>query len=224
MEESPPMITIATLLWDANAASRSFSSMYSEAWAERLYRGFARNLTQPFRFVCFTDRDRTFAEPIEQVRLFDQRPSYASCIEPYRLDAPMILCGLDTVVVGPCDDLADYCFRADVLAVPRDPYKSVQVCNGVALVPGGQKARMWDRFDGRNDMEWIRANPHAVLDDLFPGRVLSFKAHVAGTRSPHAPPSSHCRPPAGASLIYFHGKHKAHDLAHRIPWIAEHWR
>lgn len=204
------MITIATLLWDANSSSRSFSSMYTEEWVEKLHRGFARNLTQPFRVVCFTDRKRVFAEPIEQIRIKAETPDYGTCIEPYSLDVPMILCGLDTVVVGPCDDLADYCFRADTLAVPLDPYHSRQVCNGVALVPGGQAARMWGEFDGRNDMEWIRANPHEVTDYLFPGRIVSYKGHVKR------------RGVAGVSICYFHGALKPHELQH-LDWIKDNW-
>lgn len=100
------MIVVATLLWDANRGSKGFSSMYDESWVEKLYRGFKRNLSHEFTFVCFTDRRRTFAEPIDQARLKDNPPTYASCIEPYRLDVPMILVGLDTIVVGSIDHLA----------------------------------------------------------------------------------------------------------------------
>ena len=204
------MITIATLLWAPNGESFSFSRMYDESWVEKLYRGFARNLSRPFRFVCFTDRPRSFAESIEQEPIRGPL-GYAACIEPYRLDAPMILVGLDTVIVGNCDPLADYCLSADVLAVPRDPYHPARACNGVALVPGGQAARMWNGFDGRNDMEWIRANPHAFLDDLFPGAVISYKVQARG------------RGIGGASIVYFHGKLKPHELSGE-PFVRAHWR
>jgi len=205
------LLTIATLFWEPNAASFDFSKAYSEEWVERLYRGFARNLSRPFRFVCFTDRERVFAEPIEQVRILAEKPDYSTCIEPYSLGAPMILVGLDTVIVGNCDALADYCLTADVLAVPLDPYNHRQVCNGVALVPAGMRARMWDRFDGRNDMEWIRANPHAILDHEFPGAVVSFKGHAKR------------RGIEGVSIVYFHGAEKPPELA-GVDWINEHWR
>lgn len=207
------MITIATIFWQANEKSESFSSMYSEEWVEKLYRGFARNLSQAFRFVCFTDRKRVFFEPIEQepitLREGQRGPDYSNCIEPYRLGVPMILVGLDTVVVGNCDSLAAYCETADKIAVPRDPYDCRVVCNGVALVPGGLASRMWGEFDGRNDMEWIRANPHAVLDDLFPRSVVSYKgtAKREGIR--------------GSSIVYFHGREKPHEISDDR--IARHW-
>lgn len=212
------MITIATLLWEPNANTRDFSSMYSPIWVDRLYRGFARNLSRPFRFVCFTDIPRDFAEPVETVWIESQSPNYSTCIEPYKLDAPMVLVGLDTVVCGPCDDLADYCLSAELPAYPLDPYRKRwrgrQICNGVALVPGGLAARMYGAHKGENDMEWCAANPHAVIDELFPGRVISYKAQAKREGID------------GASIVYFHGAEKMHEARTQraAPWIADHWR
>lgn len=205
------MITVATLLWEPNEASFSFSRCYDETWVEKLYRGFARNLTMPFRFVCFTDRPRDFCEPIQQEPIHG-KPGYASCIQPYRLGDPMILVGLDTIVTGSCDHLAAYCLEAQRLAVPRDPYQPSVVCNGVALVPAGHERVALDH-DGRvNDMDWIRAHRPAALDDLFPGQVQSFKVHVKGRKL------------GDTRLCYFHGEEKPHQEYQMTPWIREHWR
>ena len=83
------MITIACCLWDANEESFSFSR-YMESDVEKLYRGFARNLTVPFRFVCFTEKPRKFAEDIWQERLSAAEPGYDAMIEPFKLDEPSI--------------------------------------------------------------------------------------------------------------------------------------
>ncbi len=212
-------ITIATLLWDANEESFSFSRCYDERWVEKLYRGFARNLSAPFRFICFTDIDREFTEEaIVQHRIEADPPGYAACIEPYRLGVPMILCGLDTVVVGNCDQLAAHALASDRIAVPRDPFYPDQVCNGVALVPGGH-AEIFHRHrraGGRgNDMDWIRAMARAgevdVIDDLFPGQVVSYKGQVKDYGL------------GEARIVYFHGKLKPHELVSHAPWIAENW-
>lgn len=203
---------ICTLLWDANENSKDFSSMYDESWVEKLYRGFRRNLTVPFSFVCFVDRPRTFAEPdIEQRVLTSEGPlHYGHCIEPYRLDQPMILCGLDTMVIGNIDHLAEYVMSGGRFALPRDPYCPDIACNGVALVPGGMK-RVWRGYDGkRNDMEHVRMYDHAYLDDLFPGQIKSYKGHVKR------------RGYAGVKIVYFHGKEKPHELSDRV--VKEHWR
>lgn len=203
------MLTIATLFWQANPSSKSFSAMYDETWVEKLYRGFARNLTRPFRFVCFTEQPRSFVEPIHQMVALPERPTYADCILPYVLGQPMILVGLDTVVTGNIDHLADHCLTADKIALPRDPYRLSQACNGVALVPAGQEA-IAAEHRGENDMEWLRTRPHDFIDDLFPGQVQSFKGAVKAKGL------------CDTRICYFHGKEKPHEL--RLPWIAEHWR
>ena len=204
------MITIATLLWAPNRHSQSFSSMYDESWVEKLYRGFARNLTVPFRFVCLVDRPREFAEPIEQAPILAQTPSYSTCIEPFRLGVPMILCGLDTMVVGNIDHLAESCLTRTYLGLPRDPYRPEQACNGVCLVPAGMERIATDHM-GENDMEHVRRYPHRILDDEFPGQVVSWKGHVEK------------RGPGDARIIYFHGERKPHQLGGH-PLVQQHWR
>ena len=116
------MITVACCLWDANEHSLSFSRGYSEADVDKLYRGFERNLTVPWRMVCFTEKPRAFEENIWQERLSAGEPDYSAMIEPFKLNEPMILCGLDTIIVGNCDDLARYCLKRDTLTLPRDPF------------------------------------------------------------------------------------------------------
>lgn len=207
MELTDP-IAIVTLLWDANPHSKSFSSMYDESWVEKLFRGCHRNLTQSFEFICFTDRERDFEEPITQMQMMASVPSYADCIEPYKLNRPMILMGLDTIITGNIDHLADYCLTAENIAVPIDPYKPWQVCNGVALVPAGHHL-VYDNWAGQNDMDWIAQQGPAHIDALFPGQVLSYKVHIRGAELDDA------------RIVYFHGQQKPHELDD--PWIAEHW-
>lgn len=204
-----PDLIIATLLWDANDESLPFSNMYDEAWVEKLYRGFKRHCTVPFEFMCFTEKDRTFSEPITQVRLSSEKPSYGDCIEPYSLNEPMILVGLDTIVTGNIDHLANYCLEAGKIAVPRDPFYPETVCNGVALVPGGH-AWVFEDWDGENDMDWIRSMDVDVIDDLYPGEVVSFKGHVKDYGL------------GDARIVYFHGEEKPHQLDH--DWIEREWR
>ncbi|MBN9007246.1 MAG: hypothetical protein J0H40_17750 [Rhizobiales bacterium] len=206
------MLHVATCLWQANGASQPFSRCYDESWVEKLYRGVARNLTQPFRFVLFTDEPRCLGPSISQEPLLARPISYGSFTEPYRLGQPMILMGLDTVITGNIDHLAGYCLTSDVIALPRDPYMPSRACNGVALVPAG-KQDVWSRWRGENDMEWIRQQPHAFIDDVFPGHVVSFKGHVR----------SHGL--GDARIVYFHGNDKPHELVGRpeAEWVREHW-
>jgi hypothetical protein len=203
------VLTVATLFWQANQASRDFSRCYDESWVEKLYRGFARHLSAPFRFVCYVDRDYVFCEPIEQRRISARVPDYSTCIEPYELGVPMILCGLDTMVTGNLDGLAAYCMTGTRLALPRDPYNKRQACNGVALIPAGHE-RVAATHSGENDMVWVRGFDHVFIDDLFPGQVESYKGGIM-------------RQGLGdARIVYFHGQKKPHQLYHK-KLIQEHW-
>lgn len=206
------MLHVATLLWEANEKTQAFSKIYDESWVNKLYRGFARNLTLPFRFVCFTDRERTFQHAeIEQEMLLTEKPDYGTCIEPYRLGWPMILVGLDTIITGNIDHLAGHCMKAEKIALPRDPYQPERACNGVALVPFGQR-HVFSNWNGENDMEWMRAQPHVFIDDLFPGQVRSFKGHVKKNGL------------GDTRIVYFHGFEKMDQREVRnLDWVRKHW-
>jgi hypothetical protein len=203
------VLTIATLFWQANDRSFPFSRQYDEAWVEKLYRGFARNLTRPFQFVCYSERRRTYREPIRQVVSLPDRPTYSDCITPYEIGQPMILVGLDTVVTGNIDHLADHCLKAERIALPRDPYHPSRACNGVALVPAGWEAIASDPR-AADDMTHVRRYPHDFIDDLFPSHVESFKGSVRDKGL------------GDARIVYFHGKEKPHELPAGHP-ILEHW-
>lgn len=212
------MITFACTLWEPNDLSFSFSRMYDESWVEKLYRGFQRNTTRPFNFIVFTDKERKFNEVgIAQTQFLAKgKPDYAThCIEPYRLGRAMILVGLDTIITGNIDQLVDYCtvpsHPRKRIAMPRDPYDARITCNGVGLIPPGW-TNIWEEHNGQNDMEWIRSFDPAVIDDLYPGQVVSYKGHV--------------KPRGGigdARIVYFHGEEKPHQLDH-LSWVTENWR
>jgi acetyltransferase-like isoleucine patch superfamily enzyme len=200
--ESPdkPLIRIITFIWDANDESKPFSSMYDESWVEKVYRGAARNLTQPFEFVCFTDKERKFNEPIVQEPFISKNPNYSAIIEGFKFDVPSIIVGLDTIITGNIDHLADYCLdNSNVMALPRDPYAKHRACNGVTLLPAGNKV-IFDTHKGQNDMVWLRTFPHEFIDDLFPGQVESWKGTVRASGL------------KDERIVYFHGEGKAHQL------------
>lgn len=210
-------LTVATLLWDANKASLPFSRRYTEEWVNRLYRGFERNLSWDFDFVCFVDRERRFDEPEIKQELIASRPlDYSACIEPYRLSVPMILVGLDTIVTGNIDHIAAYAFKKagrgpSPQLLPRDPYRPARACNGVAVVPKGW-GQIYEEHAGQNDMEWVRTFPHRFSDDIFPGQIVSYKGHVKRFGL------------GDARIVYFHGQQKPDELEARTPWIRKHWR
>lgn len=207
------MITIAACLWEPNRHSFDFSKCYDESWVEKLYRGFKRNLTVPFRFVCFTDKDREFKEPIIQERLEAAEPSYGCLIEPFKLNEPMIVCGLDMVVLRNIDHMARYCLEADKIALPMHPLHEWRgFINPVVFVPAGHR-EVYDRWRGENDMKWLNTFDCVNTDKLWRNQIKSFKLHGLKLRGQ-----------AGANIVYFHGSKKPHELANRVHWIREAWQ
>lgn len=202
------MLTIATMLWSPNKHSKGFSRCYGPEWVDKLYRGFKRHLTDAFEFVCFTDREYPFNEPVKRMPILSGVPNYGCYIEPFRLDRPSIIVGLDTVVTGNCDHFAEYCHTAKKVALPRDPNRLEMSCNGVALVPDGNR-HIFDRWNGENDMEWLRKHDCDYIDDLFPGQVKSYKLHV----KKHGI--------GDVRICFFHGAEKPHEINHPV---TEHWR
>lgn len=203
------MITVATCFWRANRHSVPSSSCYTEEWVNRLARAVARNLTYPHRFVVLTDQEYEFAAGVEQERLSTSEPTWASMIEPFRIEGPLIVMGLDTIVRSNIDHLARWCEGAKTIALPRSPGKPY-ACNGVALVPRGQTG-VYERWNGENDMEWLREQPHVFIDDLWPEQVVSFKQYARP------------RGPRGSRIVYFHGAPKMHDVLD-LEWVRDHWR
>jgi hypothetical protein len=208
------MLHVACCLWDPNHNSHNFSLCYDETWVEKLYRGFKRNLTWPFRFVVFTDRRRHFKEvEIRQERLATTEPDYGCLIEPFKLDEPTIICGIDMVVVSNVDHFADYCMTGSKIALPAHPTKrDYGFINPVAFVPKGNRA-IYDDWRGENDMEWLRKRDCNDACAMWPGQILSLKLNNVSLGS---------SPPRDARIIYMHGKKKPHELT-GCRWIRNHW-
>jgi hypothetical protein len=210
------VIIFATLLWAPNDQSFPFSRHYTTDWVERLYRSIDRNYGGDFRFIVWTDKLRTYCEPIEQRPITSPFPTYGDCVEPYAAsdEAPMILMGLDTVATGNLEDLVDYAKHATVLALPRDPYNPRQACNGVALIPQGHGFVWNDWIDRREgDMDRCRSVEHVFIDDLFPGQCVHYRTGVAGSGL------------GDARLVYFSGEDKPGAMPRReAPWLKDHWR
>lgn len=209
------MINVACAFWDANRLSKQFSRHYTEADVCALYRGFKKHLSVPFRFICWSERERDYAERgIEQRRLVAETPSYGCLTQCYELNEPMIMVGLDTVIVGNLDHIAAYCIGGEKPAVPIDPFFPQTVCNGVSLVPGGNDW-LWKEYEGQNDMDWIRdswkAGRVVTLDKMFPNQIVSYKAEVRQRGLSE-----------DTRIVYFHGEAKMHELPH-VGWIAKHW-
>lgn len=207
------MLHVACCLWEPNRHSHDFSRIYDETWVERLYRAFKRNLTKPFKFICFTDRLRKFSEPVLQEMLLAKEPNYGCLIEPFRLNVPMMICGLDMLVLRNLDHMADYCLSGEKVALPIHPSRpDLGAINPIVFVPAGNR-KVFDEWRGENDMDWLRTRETIYSDSLWPEQILSWKIHELRTNGDR-----------GARIVYFHGRPKMDKLSKSFPWVKQAWR
>lgn len=196
---------------------------YDADYVNKLYAMVARNLAggTPGQFICYTDNAEGLNPAITVRDLSQDLEGWWGKLALFREGEftegeRVIFFDLDTVIVGPIDDLIRY---QGEFAMLRDCYRPDRLGSGVMMWRGGFGADIWDawekaarpRVDG-GDQAWIeRIHPEAErLQDIFPGRFVSFKVDC----NPY--------PPEGASVVYFHGWPKPHETDRK--WVAEIWR
>lgn len=229
-----PNITIVVALFDGRNAPVPHSvGIYDESWVDKLYRGVARNYNGHFDFVCLTDRNYIFSEPIKQIR-FDRsvdQYGWMSLMEWYHpkvCNTRRVTMGIDTIITGPLDDIFDYDLKEHNLGVCQDPYWPEEICNAMTIAEPSFCNEFWnywinnekeilkncDLFPGApSEMVVLRSlyGDSPRIDTIFKGRILSYKAHVR----------DHWDRLADTSIVYFHGSPKPHQVNEQ--WVRENW-
>jgi len=173
---------------------------------------------------CFTERPRGLPSDVEARRL--PEPTLPGWWGKLALFKPglwpegerILFLDLDTVILGPIDPIAAY---AGPFAILRDFYFPTRLQSAVMAWPAGWGAHIWQTFEeaGRpmderaTDQGWIMRTERTSavrLQDVFPGRFVSYKLDCQDG------------PPAGASVLCFHGKPRPHEAT--AAWVAREWR
>jgi hypothetical protein len=215
-----------------------------------------RNVTRPTRFIAFTD-DATGLDPGVEARAIPpiRLPATGLGGSPWRklslwsrdlgVEGDILFMDLDTVVVGPLDDLFDY--HPGELAIIRDWGTKDCGNSSVMRFPAGGAPHLVDRFEAAPlEMRRLYSNEQVYLSResglppaYWPSEWCpSFKA----TMMPHFP-LNHFKDvaiPAGARVIVFTGHPRPHEaLAGKWPapwykrtyksvrpvaWLKDHWR
>lgn len=130
--------------------------------------------------------------------------------QPGRFDGRCLYLDLDTVITGSLDHMASY---PGSFAGLSDFYNPQLFASGVMMWEAGEADHIWSNwersgrpmFHPRGDGGWIESQMRDAgrLQALFPGHIVSFKAHCAQGIPPNA------------RLVCFHGlprPHMLHDL------------
>lgn len=227
-------LAVAAVLFDPTERVPRWGSVYDESWVDRLARGVRRHGPPGAELVILTDRERTFREPVTQLPLVRPEDAWCAILEVYRPDVigeadRLMVVGLDTVFTGDFSDIALHPCRIGAI---RDPLHPWVICNGITTCSPLGAHDLWQSwcevreeamkehtmFGLPSEMVWLRSKfaaaerdgrPWAVLDDEFPGRMMSYKVH-------------HPQRDAGVSIVYFHGIPKPSELT-PSDWVWQEW-
>lgn len=182
--------------------------IYTPEWVSKLRNGVAAHLKQPHRFVCLSDA------PVdcERIPLEHDWPTWWPKIELFKIAGPVLFLDLDTLIVGPLDDIADACRAHDFVALSN--FYAPKRPGGGVLGWSGDVSHLYDTFAAAptkwmaecgqgGDQAFIeRTVKPTFWQDLFPGAFVSYKAHNCAAALPN-----------GARIMALHGRPKFRDMA-----------
>lgn len=207
-------------------------SLYGADYVNKLHAGVIRNLGDDIerKFICFTDDPTGLRAEIE-VRLLPEdvrgwwSKLYLFSPRLFPMGERILYFDLDTVFVGPLDEIAKYDGR---FAILRDVYRPDGWQSSVMAWQAGFGHKIWESWieAGRPEIEggdqlWIErcfgisgalywAQKPDLWQDILPGAFVSYKQDCSPL------------PPVGAKVVIFHGDPKPHDCGR--PWVAAMWQ
>lgn len=234
-------LTIVCVLFDppngrkAGAGGSAGWGIYSPEWADKLYRGFQRNLKAPFEMLCLTDyAQEDFREPI-QVEPFifpDHVGEWMSITEIFRPDLLIdrgIFCGLDTVITGDITPLAEY---SGALAMTADATGVGAHSNAVVLFDGSVTPHLWSNYADdphaaamRNKAPWSAGMGSEML---YWRREAECSIDTIQSEFPSVGIYDYCEigrggpPEEEVDIMYFHGSKKPNNINEQ--WILKNWQ
>lgn len=186
-----------------------------------LFNSVRRNLAEGTvgEFVCFTDNPAGLDPGITARSL---PPGLTGWWNKLWLFSPglfddgdrIVYFDLDTVITGRLDGLVAY--EGD-FAILRDWYRPAEVNSSVMLWRAGYGVNIWNDYKAAGyrttlpgDQDWInlRTPRRAILQDVFPRLIVSYKASGGVI-------------PTKASVVCFHGKPSPHEAD---GWVKEVWK
>jgi len=202
---------------------------YGPEYVNILFDMVRRNLTAgyPGRFVCITDDPAGLDDGIETIPLPADLETWWGKLYMFkrglfRDGERCIFMDLDTVIVSSLDDIVRY---QGQFATLRDFYYPQQLGPAIILWEAGAFAsHVWETWEAQEnprhpmgDLWWLNnldqgrfAKDIDKLQDLFPGKFVSFKADC------------HPYPPKGTAVVCFHGQPKPDNCG--VEWVADTWK
>lgn len=172
-----------------------------------------RNLITPHKRVCISDESNIPGwEIIKSDRSLKGWWQKISCFPPGRFEGRILYLDLDSVIVGSLDRLAA---SKGIIHLNRWGWTTQTYGSGVMAWDAGEHRDIWDKFSSdtptlyRGDQDYMTAL--GGWEELPDGVCCSYRYRA--TRAP----------PAGVSVVAFHGRPKPSDLPPGH-WVHQYWR
>lgn len=181
-------------------------------------------------FVCFTDNSRGLhpgieARPLPEGVIGWWNKLYLFKEGLFDKGERIIFLDLDTIITGDITDLLSY---KGQFAILKDFNWAVgpvfqRYAPGMMMWEAGFGHDIWETYEAAGypttlrlgDMDWInnifgqQNYKPDLIQELFPGRVVSYKVHARD------------KIPEEASVVCFHGKPRPHQAC---GWVQEYWK
>lgn len=218
------MKTIACVLHTTPFYNREHKVEYTPEHVRWLKRQVEKCCMVPHRFVCFSNVE---IEGVEVIPLKHDWPGWWSKLEMFAHLQEAFYMDLDTVLVGPIDDLVhhtpagmmalesmtrvpDLRLNSGILSWKGDfrfLYENFQ-SNPEAIMGRYTEVRRWGDQGYIQDQLEARVQAFEILQRKFPGQVVSFKADLRRGN-----------PKPGNRIVCFHGQPKPEHVKAVHSWI-----
>ena len=196
---------------------------YDSSYVERVERMAKKNLSVAHEFVCLSDVPGV---PGYQP-LYNCWPGWWSVIELFRLTGPVIVTGLDTLIVKNIDRLGELALTCpeDVFYMSRPQPKAARRgekwCSGI-MIWNGDWSWLYHKFDYETHSKKYK------LEQRYTAHMLSLKRRVKIRAvqdyfDGYTSYKNDCKRglPAGAKVVLFHGKPRPHEC--KAKWVKKIW-
>lgn len=228
-KDSPQRVNVVTLKW---------GTRYGVEYANKLFAAVSRNLSLPFRFVCFTDDEKGLTEgilpfPIPEINI-DPPALYTGwrklCLFQKNLpiEGPCLFLDLDILITGSLDDF--FRFEPGKIPIIRDWVtlrrklfpKGLPVGNSsVFRFEANQCTFVYEQF--LREKDWALSNfqpPQTYLTHCIRPQMVFWPKHWAISFKEHCRPIFplnyliEARKPIDARIVVFHGRPDPDEAAY----------
>ena len=167
---------------------------YDATWVDKLQRGVQRNLTQPHRFVCFSDCEVN----CERIELQSGDHGFWSKMQMFKpgvLTGPTLYLDLDTVICSNIDTIID-CIQSQNFVMWIEADKNIH--SSAFMYWQGDHSNLWNTFISKPLSHWQSLYsvpplygdqavisehvPHTVLTDHCPAEWFHIANHKDARR------------------------------------------